>query len=68
MLRLPQTEQFLRGKELTLETMTQAGDVAVQEIAPISDVRGQSAYRLQLARNILQKFYYQVSLSETPHA
>ena len=58
-LRLKQTEEFLRGKSFTIETMTAAGDVAVKEIMPITDVRGRSGYRFQLARNVLKKFYYQ---------
>ncbi len=59
-LRLRRTETFLRGKPFDLETMHQAGEIAVDEIAPISDVRGEAAYRRQLARNVLRKFYYQI--------
>lgn len=58
-LRLPNTEQFLSGKPFTLETMQQAGDVAVKEITPISDVRGGVDFRVQLARNVLLKYYHQ---------
>ncbi len=36
-----------------------AGDVAVDEISPISDVRGAADYRYQLTRNILLKFYHE---------
>lgn len=60
-LRLPGTEAFLKGKELTLETMREAGRVARDEITPISDVRGSSDYRYQLAENILQKFYHETA-------
>ena len=59
-LRLPKTEQFLSGKEFTFETMNAAGDCAVEEITPISDVRGSQDFRFQLARNVLQKFYHEV--------
>jgi xanthine dehydrogenase small subunit len=41
------------------ETMRAAGDVAISEITPISDVRGAADYRYQLTRNILLKFYHE---------
>ena len=59
-LRLPQTEKFLTGRTLDLETMRLAGDLAVDEITPISDVRGGDEYRFQLARNVLLKFFHEV--------
>jgi xanthine dehydrogenase small subunit len=58
-LRLRKTEQFLQGQPLTEETMAAAGDLAVGEITPIGDVRGSKDYRLQLARNVLLKFYHE---------
>jgi xanthine dehydrogenase small subunit len=58
-IRARKTETFLRGRVLDEETMQQAGDVAVGEITPISDVRGAAEYRYQLARNVLVKFYYE---------
>ncbi|HZZ27861.1 MAG TPA: FAD binding domain-containing protein [Pirellulales bacterium] len=58
-LRLRKTEQFLEGRAITAETMAEAGDVAVAEITPISDVRGSQDYRFQLARNVLLKFYHE---------
>jgi xanthine dehydrogenase small subunit len=57
-LRLPRTESFLAGKAFDLDTLDSAGDIAREEIAPISDVRGSAEYRMQLAKNILSKFYY----------
>jgi xanthine dehydrogenase small subunit len=65
-LRLPKTESFLAGKSLTLETMKQAGDLAVQEITPISDVRGGVDFRLQLARNVLIKFFHETNSAGAP--
>ncbi len=59
-LRLPKTESFLVGKELSQETMQAAGEIAVSEITPITDVRGGDDYRFQLARNVLLKFLYEV--------
>ena len=58
-IRMRNTEQFLVGRRFSLETMQAAGDVAVSEITPISDVRGSADYRYQLARNVLLKFYYE---------
>lgn len=58
-IRLRATEQFLVGKPFTEDTMLQAGELAVGEITPISDVRGSADYRYQLARNVLLKFYHE---------
>jgi xanthine dehydrogenase small subunit len=57
-LRLKKTEEFLAGKTIARETFAEAGEIAKSEIAPISDVRGAKETRLQLAENILTKFYY----------
>lgn len=62
-LRLRKTEQFLVGKPFTEATMSEAGDVAIDEITPISDVRGSKDYRYQLARNVLVKFFHQQQLA-----
>ena len=59
-LRLGKTEEFLAGKSLAAETFAEAGGIARGEIAPISDVRGSRDFRLQLAENILQRFYHEV--------
>ncbi|KAA1259528.1 Nicotinate dehydrogenase FAD-subunit [Rubripirellula obstinata] len=59
-LRLKQTETFLQGRTFDLETMQAAGEIAVKEITPISDVRGGQDFRLQLAKNVLVKFYHEM--------
>lgn len=59
-LRLKKTEDFLAGKPVSPETFAEAGAMARAEVAPISDVRGSKEYRLQLAENVLTKFYYEV--------
>lgn len=56
-LRLPQTELFLQGQRLDEDVFARAGALARSEIAPISDVRASADYRLQLAENILMKFF-----------
>jgi xanthine dehydrogenase small subunit len=58
-IRARKTESFLRSRPFDEETMRLAGDVAVAEITPISDVRGAADYRFQLTRNILLKFFYE---------
>ena len=60
-LRPRETEAFLQGQPFTKETMRQAGELAVDEITPISDVRGSADYRLQLTRNIFLKYYHDVA-------
>jgi xanthine dehydrogenase small subunit len=57
-LRLGRTEEFLAGRPFDLDTFAAAGEIAREEIAPISDVRGAREFRLQLAGNILSRFYY----------
>ena len=57
-MRLPKTEEFLAGRSIALETFARAGEIARGEVSPISDVRGTKEYRLQLAANVMQKFYY----------
>jgi xanthine dehydrogenase small subunit len=65
-IRARETEAFLRGQPLDEDTMRAAGDVAVGEIAPISDVRGAADYRYQLTRNILLKFYHETQTMALP--
>ncbi len=67
-IRARETEAFLRGRPLDEDTMRAAGDVAVEEIAPISDVRGSADYRYQLTRNILLKFYHETQASTAASA
>jgi xanthine dehydrogenase small subunit len=62
-IRARRTEEFLCGRSLDEDTMQQAGDIAVGEISPISDVRGAADYRYQLTRNILLKFYHETQAS-----
>jgi xanthine dehydrogenase small subunit len=63
-LRMPETESFLQGKDASFETFDKAGAVALQEITPISDVRGSSDFRKQLAENIFLKFYCSIEEPE----
>lgn len=58
-LRLPNTESFLVGRPLDDQTMAAAGDIAVDEITPLTDVRGGKDFRQRLAKNVLLKFLAQ---------
>jgi xanthine dehydrogenase small subunit len=60
-VRMKKTEEFLEGKEFALSTFKQAGEIARSEIKPLSDVRGSSDFRYQLAENILLKFFYETA-------
>jgi xanthine dehydrogenase small subunit len=62
-MRLPETERFLQSSNCSFATFEQAGALAVEEIAPISDVRGSNDFRSQLAENIFLKLYFSL---ETP--
>jgi xanthine dehydrogenase small subunit len=63
-MRMPKVEQFLIGREFSLETCREAGKLARSEISPLSDVRGSSDYRLALAENIFSKFYHETAERE----
>jgi xanthine dehydrogenase small subunit len=60
-LRLPRTEAALKGSPFSEDSFRAAGAVARSEITPLSDVRGEADYRLQLAENILLKFFAETS-------
>ncbi len=60
-LKMEKTEEYLKGKEFTLETFEKAGRIARDEVTPVTDVRGAKEYRSQLAENILSKFYYEAA-------
>ena len=57
-IRLKETEQFLTGKPFDEATMVAAGEIAIGEITPITDVRGTAEFRYQLTKNIFLKFYH----------
>ncbi len=60
-LRLPETEALLRGNEIDEELFDTAGQTAVAEITPITDVRGSADYRNRLASTILHKLYFDLA-------
>ena len=62
-LRMRATEAALTGQPFTEETFRQAGDAAVAEIRPLSDVRGSADYRLTLARTVLMKVFHEQAVA-----
>ena len=55
--RASATESFLVGKPLLLATISEAVKMLAQDFKPISDMRASSDYRLQIAKNLLLKYY-----------
>ena len=60
-VRMPQIESMLEGNEPSEELFRRAGVEARGAIKPLSDVRGSADFRLQLAENIMLKFYFDVT-------
>jgi CO/xanthine dehydrogenase FAD-binding subunit len=55
-LRCKQTEDAIRGKALTDDTVNHARETLMREITPIDDVRSTASYRLRVAANLLVHF------------
>jgi xanthine dehydrogenase iron-sulfur cluster and FAD-binding subunit A len=54
-VRAPRTEALLSGVPLDASVIAQAADRAVEEIAPIADVRGSASYRSEAVRVLLRR-------------
>lgn len=67
-VRLPKTEEFLKGKRFTQSVFAEAGTIARGEITPIDDVRGSRDFRWTLAETILSKFFAETSVGYTEAA
>lgn len=59
-LYLTQTSEFLRGKDVTEETITAANEIMQAEISPISDVRGTAQYKRILLRQLLRAHFIEL--------
>ena len=55
-LRTVQTENVLRGRQLTPELIEEAAEAIQDEIRPIDDVRSTEAYRRQVTSNLVREF------------
>ncbi len=58
-LRLSNTEKLLMGTELSEEGFRKAGESAMSEVQPQSDVRGSADFRKILIRNLFRKFHFE---------
>jgi CO/xanthine dehydrogenase FAD-binding subunit len=54
-IRAPRTEASLEGRSPDAETLERAAQVALEEVRPISDVRGSDWYRRELVHNMLKR-------------
>ncbi|MBI2428396.1 MAG: FAD binding domain-containing protein [Ignavibacteriales bacterium] len=67
-LYLARTSEYLTGKEISSDTISQAVSFIQQEIKPISDARGSSDYKRLLARQVflahILTFFPDLSLSK----
>ena len=55
-VRCTQTEDTVRGRQSSPETIEAACRSLVQEISPIDDIRSTAKYRLQVSKNLLTDF------------
>jgi len=55
-LRAVQTENVIRGRQLTPELIEEAAEAIQDEIRPIDDVRSTEAYRRRVTSNLLREF------------
>lgn len=56
-IRLTELEALFVGKSLTQQLVEQVQAMVPRVIHPISDVRGSADYRIQLFKNLIQRFY-----------
>jgi xanthine dehydrogenase small subunit len=55
--RAPRTEAALAGKSWSHQSLSAALPALSQDYTPITDMRASRDYRLQVARNLLDRFY-----------
>ena len=59
-LYLGKTSEFLRGKEISEKTITEANEIIQTEISPISDVRGSESYKRLLLRQLFTAHFVEM--------
>jgi len=62
--RAKYAEAILEGQPLTAELIAKAQEALSQDYQPLDDGRASSAYRLQVAKNCLKRFYVEKILSQ----
>jgi xanthine dehydrogenase small subunit len=65
-VRAKQTEDALRGKPWSLETVRSAMAVLETEFQPLSDMRASAAYRRSVSRNLLMKLFLETAVDGAP--
>ena len=63
-IRVPAAEQYLLGKQLTAETMAEAGRLASGTATPINDVRGSAEYRSEMVMILVLRALRQLAAAE----
>ncbi|MDP8231554.1 MAG: FAD binding domain-containing protein [Candidatus Zophobacter franzmannii] len=59
-----ETMEFLKGKRVTTELISEAMEIVSKEFTPISDVRGSDEYRSLLIKNHLKKHFLRMEGEE----
>ncbi len=62
--RAAQAEAALIGKAWSQETVNAAKEALAADYQPLSDMRASAAYRLQVAQNLLQRFWLETRASD----
>ena len=57
--RAARTEALLIGRQWSEATLKQAMAMLAEDVAPLSDMRASSAYRLKAAQNLLRRFWFE---------
>ena len=68
--RATKTEAVLAGRPWSQESVALARDALALDFTPLSDMRASSAYRLEVAQNLLQRFWLETRSADPlpPHA
>ncbi len=59
--RAVKTEQFLKAKEFNRANLQKASEITAQDFMPITDARSSKEARIIMAKNLIIKFYEQIS-------
>jgi xanthine dehydrogenase small subunit len=60
--RAAAAEALLAGRHWTEDTLREAMDALAHDYAPLTDMRASNAYRMQAARNLLRRFWFETRL------